>query len=147
MFPCAEAPAAAGLQAYCRSAATVARVAAAAVGASGETSDRFEVPVFAGPAAAGDSDLAIGQNDGLVQAVGKVAGLHIFAVMGRGSFVPAVRDSFSAERFDNGVVRRAGLVSVRYGWAASGSVVGWGAARNDHYDDSARNTAPSPRSA
>ena len=147
MFPSAEAPAAGGLQAYCRSAATVARVAAAVVGASGETSDRFEVPVFAGRAAAGDSDPAIAQNDGLVQAAGKVAGLRIHVAMGRGSFVPAVRDSFSAERFDNGVVRRAGLVPVRDGWAASGSVVGWGAARNDHYGDSARDTAPSPRSA
>jgi hypothetical protein len=147
MFPCVEAPAAAGLQAYCRSAATVARVAAAVVEASAESWDRSVVPAFAGRAAAGDSDPAIAQNDGLVQAAGKVAGLHIFAAMGRGSFVPTVMDSSSAVRFDNGVVRRADLVSVRYGSAASGSVVGWGAAWNDHYDDSERDTAPSPRSA
>jgi len=146
-FPCAEAPAAAGLQAYCRSAATVAQVAAAVAGASGESLDRSVVPAFAGRAAAADSDPAIGQNDGLVQAAGKVAGLHILAVMGLDSFVPAVRDSFSAVRFDNGVVRRAGLVSARDGSAASGSAVGWGAARNDHYDDSERDTALSPRSA
>jgi hypothetical protein len=53
-----------------------------------------------------------------------------------------VTDSFFAERFDNGVVRRAGLASVRDGSAANGSAVGgWGAARNDHYDDSAQDRA------
>ena len=55
MFPSAEEPAVAGLQACCRSVASVARVAAAVAEAGGESSDRFVAHASAGRAAADDT--------------------------------------------------------------------------------------------
>ena len=68
MFPCAEEHAAAGRQAYWRNGSTVARVAAAVVGAVGESLDRSPAHAFAGRAAADDTGSTIVQNDGLALA-------------------------------------------------------------------------------
>ena len=51
------------------------------MGAICESWDRFVAHAFAGPGAAGDSDPAIGRNDGLGQAVGMAAGLRILAAV------------------------------------------------------------------
>jgi hypothetical protein len=163
MFPSAEEPVAAGPQAEYRSAATVARVAAAVAAAGGERRDRFVAHAFAGLAAAGDTGLAIAPNDGLAPAVSTAWGPHSLAAawvdipaavpadipvaarVDTHAAVPA--EIFAVAPTDSGVALRAGLTFAPDGLVANGWVLDGGGAESSDCDGPERDTAQSPRSA
>jgi hypothetical protein len=177
MFPCAEEPAAGGLQAYCRSVATAARVAAAVAEASGETLDRFVARAFAGRVAADDTGSAIVQSDGLALAASRAweprtraaASIHIALVAGFGTPAAAVDSLFVLKvavpaavpvddthaavlifvvvPIDSAAALRAGLTFAADGLVANGWVLDGGGAARFDCDDPERDTAQSPRPA
>lgn len=168
MFPCAEEHAAAARQAYWRNGSTVARVAAAVVGAGGESSDRSLAHAFAGRAAADDTGSTIVQNDGLALAAsmasepGKRAAVSIhIALVARVDIPAAVVDTlFAAELavrigtpaaavpVDTASGLRAGLTSAPDGSVANGWALDDGkAAQSSGCDGPERDPAQSPRSA
>jgi hypothetical protein len=101
MFPCGEALAVAAPEARCRNVANAARVAAAALAASGGMSDHFGARAVADQAALHDIGLTIGRNDGLGSAAGTAAVHHSVVAVGQTDNYAAAPDNSSAPAGDS----------------------------------------------
>jgi hypothetical protein len=129
MFPCGEAPAAAGLGANYRNVASAARAAAAASAASGEMWDRFAARAVAGRAVVHDNDSAIDQNDGLAPAADMAVGRRsaaVVAVLDAAALIDncaAVRKSSSATMEGN--FSEAGARSSAAAWTDNFATGSW----------------------